>query len=106
MLQPIYIDDFQDNVIVLEDYHGRKLLLPISISDGNDANQDNVTCIIINNPDPTLIELVDDGNHGKNCNNTTCLTLVIRYNLKYSWISLLSCQPRVTVTCVLFTIVK
>ena len=81
MFQPIYIDDFQDNVTVLEDYHDRKLLLPISISDGNDANQDTVTCVIINNPDPSLIELVDDGNHGKNCYNITCSTIVIHCNL-------------------------
>ena len=69
LLQPIRIANLPANVTVHEDYDDRKLLRTIYISDGNAADQDNVTCYVSENPDPMLIELVHDGNHAYDCKN-------------------------------------
>ena len=74
LLQPIRISNLPANVTVHEDYDDRKLLKTIYISDGNAADQDNVTCNISENPDPMLIELVHDGNHAYDCK-----TILLKY---------------------------
>ena len=66
--QPIRIDTLPGTKTLLEDIDKAELLHQIYTYDYNFADQDTVTCILSSNPDPTLIELKDDGNNNYDCN--------------------------------------
>ncbi|XP_060589505.1 uncharacterized protein LOC132744742 [Ruditapes philippinarum] len=77
---PIRIASLPSSTNIHEDTDARTLVHGIITFDYNNPDHDNVTCVVVNNEEPTLLELTHNGNfsynswfiYKKRCQNTGC----------------------------------